>query len=193
LRESRIINIMHNLRVHGSIFFLLKKFIDNNFPETTWDLLNEKAGNGVIALSLTENYPIDAMNGILKAASEMTGISENGLKERFGEYLVDDLFKLYADYIRPEWRTFDIILNTEQVMHGTVRRLNSTATPPILNVTKVTDKLLIIDYHSRRRMAALAIGIIKGIAKYYNESELLAITPPTDLNDERVQIRIDFL
>ncbi|HEX8561915.1 MAG TPA: heme NO-binding domain-containing protein [Flavobacterium sp.] len=183
---------MRDLRVHGSIFFLLKKFVSNNFPENTWELLNERAGTSSIAFSVTENYSIDAMNEIVRMASEMTGIPENDLKQQFGEYLVNDLFLLYADYIRPEWRTFDIFLNTEPVMHGAVRRLNSTANPPVLNVTKVHNKLLIIDYHSRRKMAALAIGIIKGIAEYYGESESLTITPMSDFNDERVQIRLDF-
>jgi hypothetical protein len=184
---------MRELRVHGSIFFLLKKFVNNNFPVNTWDQLNERAGTNSIAFSVTENYSITTLNELVRCASEMTDISENDIKEKFGEYLVNDLFALYADYIRPEWRTFDVILNTEPIMHGAVRRLNSTATPPILHVNKVHDKLLVIDYHSRRKMASLAIGIVKGIAKYYNESESIIITPMTDPNEERVQIRLDFL
>ncbi len=184
---------MQDLRVHGSIFFLLKKFVDNNFPENTWDLLNKKAGTNTINFSVTENYSLTAMNDLVSNASAMTGIPENELMEKFGQYLVTDLFALYGEYIRPEWRTFDIILNTEPVMHGAVRKLNSTANPPILNVTKVNDKLLIIDYHSRRKMGSLAIGIIKGIARYYEESDSIIITPMSNPDDERVQIRLDFL
>lgn len=184
---------MQDLRVHGSIFFLLKKFVNNNFPANTWELLNEKAGTSAVDFTVTQNYPLQAMNDLVRNASEMTGITENDLKEQFGQYLVNDLCALYANYIRPEWRTFDIILNTEPVMHGAVRKLNSTANPPILHVTKVNDKVLIIDYHSRRKMGALAIGIIKGIAAYYNETDSITITPMSDPNDDRVQIRLDFL
>jgi len=184
---------MIDLRIHGSIFFLLKKFVNNNFPENTWDLLKEKSGTSSITFSVTENYSIDFMNALIKNASEMTGKTEDNLKEQFGQYLVNDLFALYADYIKPEWRTFDVILNTEPVIHGAVRRLNSTANPPILHVHKVNDKLLVIDYHSRRKMASLAIGIIKGIANYYGESESIIITPMSNANDERVQIRLHFL
>ena len=42
-------------------------------------------------------------------------------------------------------------------------------------------------------MASLAVGIIKGIAKYYNESSKVKIVPTTNPNDERVQIRVEFL
>ncbi len=114
-------------------------------------------------------------------------------QEQFGEYLVPDLFKLYADFLRPEWKTFDVLLYTETIMHGAVRKLNSAASPPVLNVTKVNNKLLIIDYYSKRRMGALAIGIIKGIAKYFNESDLVFITSTTDPDAERVQIRVEFV
>jgi hypothetical protein len=113
--------------------------------------------------------------------------------EQFGSYLVNDLFALYKDYIRPEWRTFEIILHTESVMHGAVRKLNSTANPPILNVFQVNEKLLIIDYFSKRKMASLAIGIIRGISEYYGEADKIKITPMTNSDDERVQIRLDFL
>lgn len=184
---------MQDLRVHGSIFFLLKKFVNNKHPGNTWELLNKKAGTDHINFSVTENYPIKVMNELVQHASKMTGIAENILMEQFGQYLVNDLFVLYAAYIRPEWRTYDIILNTEPVMHGAVRKLNSTANPPVLHVTKVNDKVLIIDYHSRRKMGSLAIGTIKGIAEYYNETESLTITPMSDPGDERVQIRLDFM
>lgn len=184
---------MQDIRVHGSIFFLLKKFITKELPANSWDILNEGAGTGSLSFSTTENYPIQTMNLLLENASEMTGLSRHLLMERFGKYLVNDLFELYKDYIRPQWRTFEIILHTESVMHGAVRKLNSTANPPILNVIQVNDKLLIIDYFSQRRMAPLAIGIIRGISEYYGEADKIKITPMTNPEDERVQIRLDFL
>jgi hypothetical protein len=74
------------------------------------------------------------MNLLLENASEMTRLFRHLLMEQFGRYLVNDLFALYKDYIRPEWRTFEIILHTESIMHAAVRKLNSPANPPILNV-----------------------------------------------------------
>lgn len=77
-------------------------------------------------------------------------------------------------------------------MHRAVRKEENKASPPTLNVSRVNDKLLIIDYYSKRRMASLAIGMIKGIAKFYNESEKLQITLNAESDDERVQIRVEF-
>lgn len=180
------------VKVHGSIFFLLKKFVENNFPPGTWGKLNTETGTSV-TFEITKSYPIATIGAIIGTASKLTGISVNDLKEQFGEYLVPDLFQLYSSYLKPEWKTFDVVENTELVMHGAVRKLNSTANPPILNVVRVNEKLLMIDYHSKRRMGSLAVGIIKGIAKYYNESEKITIQNMGDPDDERVQIKVSLI
>lgn len=179
------------LKVHGSIFFLLKKYVDNNFPEGTWNTLNATAGTSGIYYT-TESYPLTEMGAIVSAASDATGIPVHDLKEKFGTYLVPDLFLLYTNYLKPGWKTYDVLLHTENVMHGAVRKLNSTATPPILNVTQLNDNVLIIDYYSKRRMGALAVGIIKGIAEYYNEAEEVLVIPKSNPDDERVQLRVEF-
>jgi hypothetical protein len=151
------------------------------------------AGQTKPDFELTKSYPLEAIGGIVVAASQMTGMPEDEIKERFGEYLVPDLFTLYKSYLQPHWKTYDVLLHTEKVMHGAVRKLNSSANPPILNVNKINDNLLMIDYFSKRRMASLAVGIIKGIAKYYNEEDVVHVRSMTALNDERVQLRVEFL
>ncbi len=82
--------------------------------------------------------------------------------------------------------------NTELVMHKAVRKEENKANPPVLNVSRVHDNLLIIDYYSKRRLACLAIGIIRGIIKFYNETDKVTVIPNTNPADERVQIRIEF-
>ncbi|MFD3003981.1 heme NO-binding domain-containing protein [Pontibacter toksunensis] len=78
-------------------------------------------------------------------------------------------------------------------MHAAVRKEDSRATPPLLLVTKKGSKQLIVDYYSRRRMAPVAVGIIKGITKHYDESDKVAVTLLTPVGEERVQIRVNFL
>ena len=46
---------------------------------------------------------------------------------------------------------------------------------------------------SKRRMSGVAVGIIKGIAKYYNESDIVSVKRLTAPDEERVQIQVDFL
>lgn len=113
--------------------------------------------------------------------------------EQFGEFLVPDLLLVYKKYVNPTWRTYDMLLHTESAMHGAVKTQDNRTSPPILNVTKQGSKCLIVDYHSKRRMSGVAVGIIKGIANYYNEGDIVEVTRLTPADEERVQIRVDFL
>ena len=180
------------LLVHGSIFILLKKFVVTTYTDTTWLELYRIAGTSERVYEMNQSYPLHEMDSIVSTAATHTGVSESDLKEKFGEYLVPDLFNLYKQYLDPAWKTFETLLHTEKIMHGAVRK-GSTATPPVLNVSKVSDQLLFIDYYSKRKMGSLAIGIIKGIAKYFNESDQVQITSLSNPNDERVQIKVKFL
>lgn len=103
-----------------------------------------------------------------------------------------DLLLIYKKHIKPEWRTYELLENTELSMHKAVRQQDERTNPPVLLVTKMGSKQLIVDYYSKRKMAGVAIGIIKGIAAYYNESEKITIVPVTKPEAERVQIRIQF-
>ena len=60
-------------------------------------------------------------------------------------------------------------------------------------MTKTGPGQLLVDYRSRRRMAGVAVGIIRGIAAHYQESDRVKVTRLSAAEDERVQIRVDFL
>ncbi|MFD3002110.1 heme NO-binding domain-containing protein [Pontibacter toksunensis] len=152
--------------------------------------MGEPAG-GHAPFQMDETYPTSEIAAIVGKASELMGIPPHQLMEKYGESLVPDLFLIYKKYMRPEWRTYDMLLNTEAAMHAAVRKEDSRATPPLLLVTKKGRRQLVVDYYSRRRMAAVAVGIIKGIAKY--ESEKVEVTLLTPVGEERVQIRVYFL
>jgi len=180
------------LQIHGSMFFLLNQFVVRNYGNDTWLQLTEAAGAGEAPHDIHKNYPAAEMFSILSAASKLTHLSENDLKQKFGEYLVPPLLGMYKQHINPDWKTFEMLENTELVMHKAVRKQENQASPPVLNVSRVHDKLLIIEYFSKRRMASLAVGIINGIAKYYGESDKVKAIPVSDLDEERVQIRVEF-
>lgn len=182
----------HELQMHGSMFLLLKKFIEHAYGPVAWELAKRNRESNSSDYSFHENYPAEEMFAIIQTAAKNTGITENELKEKFGIHLVPDLLATYKSHLKPEWKTFELLQYTELVMHKAVRTEESQANPPVLNISRVHDKLLIIDYYSRRKMAALAVGIIKGIAKYYNETDIIKVIPTTDLDDERVQIRCEF-
>ena len=180
-------------KMHGSIFVLLKRFVENTADYSTWIKLLESAGINHAAYQMQEMYPTRELFAIVHKASELTGVPAYDLMEQFGEFLVPDLLLVYSKYINPEWRTYDMLLHTEAAMHGAVRKHDNRTNPPLLLVTKKGSKQLMVDYHSKRKMAGVAVGIIKGIARYYNENDQVAVTRLSAADEERVQIKVDFL
>jgi len=186
-------NIGSEDRMHGSIFVLLKRFIESFHDYSTWVKLLEATGLKDAVYTMNEVYPTSELFAILSKASETTGTPAYDLMEQFGEFLVPDLLLVYKKYVNPEWRTYDMLLNTEASMHGAVKKNDSRTNPPMLLVTKKGSKQLIVDYYSKRRMSGVAVGIIRGIARYYNENDKVAVTRLTAADEERVQIKVDFL
>ena len=180
-------------RMHGSIFVLLRRFVENTNDHSTWIKLLVEAGVDHTAYQMQEMYPTHEIFAIVGSLAESTGQSTFDLMEQFGEFIVPDLMLIYSKYLRPEWRTYEMLLNTEEAMHGAVRREDSRIIPPKLLVTKRGERQLVIDYHSKRRMAGVAMGIIKGIAKYFDESKTVDIMQLTPVDAERVQIKVEFL
>ncbi len=179
-------------KMHGSIFVLLKRFVESEHGYSGWINLTEMAGLHGVSYQMHEMYSTSELFSIVHAASQATSTPVYELTEKFGEFLVPDLLLIYKKYIRPEWRTYDMLLNTEASMHGAVKSEDNRTTPPLLLVTKKGSNQLIVDYYSKRKMAGVAVGIIRGIAKYYHESDIVTVTRLTPADAERVQICVDF-
>jgi hypothetical protein len=180
-------------RMHGSIFVLLKRFVEYKYNYSAWVKLLEDTGIKHPPYQMHGVYPTEELFAIVQKASEQSGVPAYDLMEQYGQFIVPDLMLIYSKYIGSGWRTYQMLLNTEEAMHGAVRREDGRTSPPRLLVTKKGGKQLIVDYHSKRRMAGVAVGIIKGIASYFNESDIVQVTRVTPDNEERVQIRVDFL
>ena len=120
----------------------------------------------------------------------MTGIPAGERHEKFGEYLVPDLMDMYQKLLDPEWRTLEMIKNTELVVHAKVRQEHVQNAPPVLHVTRRNKNELLIDYVSSRRMGGLAVGIIRGLAVYFDEADRIDVLPKTSENGEQGQIHV---
>ena len=78
-------------RMHGSIFVVLKRFVEHAYEYTTWINLLEEAGIEHPNYQMHEMYPTRELFAIVQKTSETTGIPPYELMEQFGEFLVPDL------------------------------------------------------------------------------------------------------
>ena len=176
--------------MHGTIFSLLKRYVQTQYDHSTWLKLVEAAGLTSADFSHKEVYPDEHLYAIVGQAAEATGIPASELHEKFGEYLVPDLMYMYQKYLKPEWRTLEMLEHTEHTMHYQVRKEHPENSPPVLQVQRLNDQEVLINYVSPRRMGGLAVGIVRGLATYFDEADRIDVHPTTSEDGQRVQIHV---
>ena len=176
--------------MHGTIFSLLKRYVQTQYDHAAWVRLVEAAGLASADFSHKEVYPDEHLYALIGQAAETAGLSARELHEKFGEYLVPDLMYMYQRFVQPEWRTLDMLEHTEHSMHDQVRREHPENSPPVLHVQRLSPHEVLIDYLSPRRMGGLAVGIVRGLATYFDEGDRIEVLPITSEDGQRVQIRV---
>jgi heme-NO-binding protein len=156
--------------MHGIILTELKKYVDSRVDTLGWnEILRQARVEPKLYMPVGVYDDAEAV-AIVAAAAQAVGIGVGELLEDFGEFIAPHLIELYKPLIRKEWRTLDLLLNTESNIHQVVRLRNPGAQPPQLRFVQTGPNELLFVYDSPRRMSSLAKGIIRGVAKYYGEA-----------------------
>jgi len=156
--------------MHGIILSELKRYVEARKGAAAWPMLLEKAGLADARYLANETYPDRDVVAIVEAASATTGVDAQALLEDFGEFVAPNLLQIYSALIPPEWRTLDVILNTERNVHTVVRMKSRGAAPPELKCVRTGPDQVVLTYDSPRRMCAVAKGIARGLALHFHES-----------------------
>jgi hypothetical protein len=156
--------------MHGLILSELKHFAEASFGNEAWRELLRDAGLGERVYMPGEIYPDAEVVAIVGAAAKRAGTDPQVILEKFGEFIAPTLMRVYKPYIKPAWKTLDMIENTEANIHRAVRLRDPGAAPPELKVRRVSPREVVIIYESNRKMCAVARGIARGVAKHYNEN-----------------------
>jgi heme-NO-binding protein len=155
--------------VHGIIFGEMKRLAESRLGKDSWRPLLDQAGLGSHLYMPVGEYPDEEAGAIVQAIAHETGKEIKEVHEELGEFLVPRLISLYHFLIKPEWKLLDLLEHTEQTIHRVVRTRSPGAKPPELKTQRRGDEVL-ITYASQRRMCGVAIGIVRGLARYFHEA-----------------------
>lgn len=155
--------------MHGIIFTELKQFTDQRFGKDAWDRVLKSAGLGGHTFFSINDYADADMLSLFSALAKEAAIPVAEVVEDFGVFIAPDLLRLYSVLIKPEWRTLEVIENTEAVIHTVVRANIRGAKPPELKCWRIDADKLELEYDSPRKLCSLAKGIMRGIAAAFDE------------------------
>jgi hypothetical protein len=156
--------------MHGLIFLQFQKFAQKQGCITDWECLLREAQLSIKSYSPARAYPDEDMLALVSAASRLLNMPTGDVLEAFGEFIAPELIRLYGRLLSPEWKTLDLIENTEKLIHAAVRVGNPGAQPPVLDCIRSTQDEVQIVYSSDRQLCRVAKGIVKGVAQHYGET-----------------------
>jgi len=160
--------------VNGVIFIEIGKFAQSRLGPQAWAKAMQAAGVPPRVYYRVADYPDDEALALLSALSAALQEPVQEVLESLGEFIVPDLLRMSRYWVKPHWRTLELIEHTEETIHETLRQEGSQTNPPRLRTRRTGPHEVVVSYDSPRRMCSLAKGIIAGLAKHYGESVTIA-------------------
>ena len=155
----------------GVIVIALKEMVVKNFGESIWNDVLLKAGITLEPmLMITSNVDEQVVLRIISSLCELLEITLEQAAEAFGDYWVNVYSqRIYGTFYRTAKTSKDFLLKLDSV-HIAMTKDIDDANPPRFEYEWTDGKTLIMKYKSERGLIDIAIGLIKGVGKYYKEN-----------------------
>lgn len=163
--------------MNGIVFIEIGKFAQARLGAQVWGDALRAAGIQSRIYYRVADYPDEEALALLTVLSASLQEPMQAVLERLGEFIVPDLMRMSRYWIKPQWKTLDLIEHTEETIHKTLRQEGSQTNPPRLRCRRSGPQEVVVIYDSPRRMCSLAKGIIAGVAAHYGEA--VTISEPT--------------
>ncbi len=157
--------------MHGLFLFFIKKFADRCAATAS-----QEARAGLRSrIERTANYlpdgscPDSEALGLLEAVSEACSESLEETHGHFGEYVADHLVRVAGSLVDPSWGTLEIVEHADDLIRSLVHDQQEYAAPPVHESVRISPTELHLVYYSRRKMCAVAAGIIKGMSVRFGD------------------------
>ena len=176
--------------MHGIIFAELRKYVESKADANAWRSILAGAGvPGKMHIAM-KSYDDAELVALVQSASSLTGTPAPVLLKDFGSFIVPGLVRTYKAFMRPEWRTLDVLEFTESHVHTKVRTMTKGAMPPFLEPKRLSPTEVMIHYRSGRQLCAVAEGIIEGIADHYGEKITMTHAKCMNRGDAECQLGV---
>lgn len=175
----------------GIIFQALEELIEEHFGLELWDEMittTNPASGGIYVSSGT--YDDKELMDYVELLTKKMGKPSSEVIQFFGVHLFKKLIEVYPRSIENlGLRKF--LLQIESVVHVEVKKLYPHADVPKFICEEVGDNIIVMHYHSKKKLFALAHGLILGAAQYFHTP--VAVKLLVQENGEQCTFAIKFL
>lgn len=158
--------------MYGVIFTFLEEYVkERHGGKETWHALLQANGHGYKIYGAITDYPDEEIVGLAQAAAEALNLPLAAVLEDFGSYVGPRLMSFYPMYLSGHnTSTFEMITHAGASIHDAVHRHNPKRKPPQLSAHKESYNVLMVHYHSHRKLCHVVKGIIRGLGEHFKEN-----------------------
>lgn len=154
--------------MRGVIFKLLEDVVIDQHGRDTWEAL--VATTGVEGLYVDqEDYPDLEFEALLTAAGTALSMDRNAVLRWFGIQSTPLLAQRYPALFADQTDARAFVSGVNDVIHAAVRAQYPGIQCPHFRLFETSDRALMLDYRSDRRMCALAEGFVLGASAYFGQ------------------------
>lgn len=154
----------------GVVFTEFLDMVEDKFGYEVVDEIIESSDlphNG--AYTSIGTYPHEEIVTLVVNLSKTTKIDVPTLLHTFGFHLFGQFSKGYPSFFEKTTDAFNFLESIEDYIHVEVKKLYPDAELPRFKCKRLGNNVLEMIYHSDRSMSDLALGLIDGCAKHFNE------------------------
>ncbi|CAA9418332.1 Soluble guanylyl cyclase beta 1 subunit [uncultured Leptolyngbya sp.] len=156
--------------MYGLVNKAIEDMVCRQFGEATWKAIKQKAALEMDTFISMEGYPDDVTHKLVKAASEILGLSAADIMQAFGEFWVTYTAQAgYGEMLEMSGDNLPEFLENLDHLHARVGVLFPQLQPPSFDCTDQTEATLSLHYHSQREgLAPMVVGLVKGLGTRFD-------------------------
>ena len=171
----------------------IQDLVEAKFGAEAWEKIKALAACEEPFFAVSLDYPDEMTLGLVKAASEVSGLPAETVMIEYGKFIVPNTLKEhYPTYFALAGSSpREFLLNMDRV-HEEATRSISKATPPKFQYQELPDGRLLMHYSSERRLCAVLHGLILGVGLLFNEELQVRETACMHKGDPRCTMEVTF-
>ncbi len=156
--------------MYGLVNKAIADMVLAKFGEETWQKIREKAAVEDKTFLSMEGYPDDVTHRLVKAGSEVLGLSPAEIMHAFGEWWVQyTASEGYGELMDMSGDDLPEFLENLDNLHSRVGISFPKLKPPSFESSEINDDSLILEYRSEREgFAPMISGLVKGLGDRFD-------------------------
>ncbi len=180
--------------MYGLVNKAIEDMIRARFGEETWKSIKQKAKLDLEAFVSMEGYPDDITHSLVKAASEILGLSASEIMQAFGTYWVEYTAREgYGEMLDMSGDTLPEFLENLDELHARVGVMFPHLMPPSFECTEMEEESLNLHYHSQREgLAPMVVGLVQGLGKRFDTEVEIAHTKRRESGNDHDEFSVKY-